>query len=411
MASVAGLSEKRLASVRGRLEAFADELFDGAVQRSEQRKWGGVYLRGLMLDGKRKSIEPMAARLADGDEQCLQQFVNQSPWDERIVRANLARRMCAEIDPDVWVIDDTGFVKKGRCSVGVARQYSGTLGRVDNCQVGVSISAASDRASCPINWRIFLPEEWDSDTERRAKAHVPDDVGHREKWRLALDMIDEAHGWGVEPGAVTSDAGYGDITAFREGLTERAIAYVVQVKAATSAYPASVSPERPAYAGRGRPPAPRYRQPASSLRELALAAGKRAATGISWREGSRGRMHSRFIALSVRPANVDLRRAAHAADRELDVCWLLAEWPSDAAAPTDYWLATLPADTPLRELVRLAKARWRIEHDYRELKDALGLDHFEGRSYRGWHHHVTLVSVAHAFLTLERRRPPTRAAA
>ena len=378
MASVAGLSEGRLAAVRGRLEAFADDMFDGAIGRSEQRRWGGVYLRGLMLDGKRKSIEPMAARLADGDEQCLQQFVNQSPWDERVVRANLARRMCAEIEPSVWVIDDTGFAKKGRWSVGVARQYCGTLGRVDNCQIGVSISAAGDQASCPINWRIFLPEEWDADAERRAKAHVPDDVGHREKWRLALDMIDEARGWGVEPEVVATDAAYGDITAFRRGLSERGIG---------------------------------YRQDPSSLRALVLAAGKRAATGVTWRQGSRGRMHSRFIALHVRPANIDLRRAAHDADRELEVCWLLAEWPSDADAPTDYWLSNLPADTSLRELVRLAKARWRIEHDYRELKDALGLDHFEGRSYRGWHHHVTLVSVAHAFLTLERRRPPTRAAA
>jgi SRSO17 transposase len=411
MASVAGLSERRLAVVRARLEAFTERIFDGATQRSEQRKWGGVYLRGLMLDGKRKSIEPMAARLADGDEQCLQQFVNQSPWDERVVRANLARRMCAELEPDVWVIDDTGFVKKGRWSVGVARQYSGTLGRVDNCQVGVSISAASDEASCPINWRIFIPDEWDADAERRARAHVPDDVRHRAKWRLALDMIDEAQAWGVEPEVVATDAGYGDITAFRRGLTERGIDYVVQVKAGTSAYETAVAPARPAWSGRGRPPTARYRQAPSSLKALAREAGKRAATGITWREGSRGRMHSRFVALRVRPANIDLRRAAHATDRELEACWLLAEWPSDADAPTDYWLSTLPADTPLRELVRLAKARWRIEHDYRELKDALGLDHFEGRSYRGWHHHVTLVSVAHAFLTLERRRPPTRAAA
>jgi SRSO17 transposase len=411
MASVAGLSEKRLASVRERLEAFADDVFDGAVQRSEQRKWGGVYLRGLMLDGKRKSIEPMAARLADGDEQCLQQFVNQSPWEERVVRANLARRMCAEIEPSVWVIDDTGFVKKGRWSVGVARQYSGTLGRVDNCQIGVSISVASDAASCPINWRIFIPDEWDQDAERRAKAHVPDDVRHREKWRLALDMIDEARGWGVEPEVVATDAGYGDITAFRQGLEERKLRYVVQVKAGTSAYEESVGRERPEHSGRGRPPEARYRRAPSSLKALALEAGKRAAAGITWREGSRGRMHSRFVALRVRPANIELRRAAHDADRELGVCWLLAEWRSDADAPTDYWLSNLPADTPLRELVRLAKARWRIEHDYRELKDALGLDHFEGRSYRGWHHHVTLVSVAHAFLTLERLRPPTRAAA
>jgi SRSO17 transposase len=159
MAAVAGLSAKRLARVRGRLEALVDDVFDGAIQRSEQRKWGGVYVRGLMLEGRRKSIEPMAARLEDGDEQCLQQFVNQSPWDERVVRANLARRMTIELAPEAWIVDDTGFPKKGRWSVGVARQYSGTLGRTDNCQIGVSISAATDAASCRLDWRIYLPQE------------------------------------------------------------------------------------------------------------------------------------------------------------------------------------------------------------------------------------------------------------
>lgn len=411
MAVVTGLSERRLARVGGRLEALAAEVFDGALVRSEQRRWSGVYLRGLMLDGKRKSIEPMAARLADGDEQGLQQFVNQSPWDERVVRANLARRMVAELTPEAWIIDDTGFVKKGRFSVGVARQYSGTLGRVDNCQVGVSINAATDRASCPLDWRIFLPEAWDSDAERRAKAHVPDAVGHREKWRLALDMLDELAEWGLRPPLVATDAGYGEVTAFRQGLDDRQIPYICQVKSVTSAYREEIRPERPERTGRGRPPAARYRAKPQSLKQLALAAGQHAAREITWRQGSRGPMRSRFVALRVRPANIELRGAAHAADRELAVRWLLAEWPTGADAPTDYWLSSLPADTPLPELVRLAKLRWRIEHDYRELKDALGLDHFEGRSFRGWHHHVTCVSVAHAFLTLERRRPKTRAAA
>jgi SRSO17 transposase len=246
----AGLSDKRLARIGGRLEAFAGEMFDGALVRSEQRRWSGAYLRGLMLEGRRKSIEPMAARLHDGDEQSLQQFVNQSPWDERVVRRNLARRMSGELEPEVWIVDDTGFIKKGRWSVGVARQYSGTLGRVDNCQIGVSLNAATDEASWPLNWRIFLPAEWDDDSERRAKAHIPDDVGHREKWRLALDMIDEARDWGLIPPVLCADAGYGDITAFRTGLTERTIPYVVQVKASTSAYAPSVVPEQPDYAGR-----------------------------------------------------------------------------------------------------------------------------------------------------------------
>jgi SRSO17 transposase len=411
MASVTGLSERRLASVRGRLEAFAGEMFDSAAQRSEQRKWAGVYVRGLMLEGRRKSIEPMAGRLADGDEQGLQQFVNQSPWRWEIVRANLAARMIGEIAPEAWIVDDTGFVKKGRCSVGVARQYSGTLGRVDNCQVGVSISAATDHASCPINWRIFLPEAWDHDAERRAKAHVPDDVGHAPKWRLALDMLDEAAGWGLAPPLVCADAGYGDITAFRIGLQERGMPYIVQVKAATSAYSPDALPELRPWKGLGRPPVARYHAKPSSLRDLIAAAGRDAAVEVCWRQGTRGPKSSRFIALQVRPANIELRRQAANTAGELALCWLLAEWPPGADQPTDYWLSSLPADTPLSELVRLGKLRWRIEHDYRELKDALGLDHFEGRSYRGWHHHVTLVSIAHAFLTLERQRPRTRAAA
>jgi SRSO17 transposase len=187
---------------------------------------------------------------------------------------------------------------------------------------------------------------------------------------------------------------------------------VVQVKGKASAYAEGVKPTRPDYQGRGRPPGARYRQRPSSLRELALAAGKDAAVGLCWREGSRGRMDSRFLALRVRPVNIGLRRGAHATETELKVRWLLCEWPADKDEPVKYWLSNLPPDTELRRLVRLAKLRWRIEHDYRELKDALGLDHFEGRSYRGWHHHVTLVSVAHGFLTVERRRrPPTRAAA
>jgi len=370
-----------------------------------------VYLRGLMLDGRRKSVEPMAARLQDGDEQCLQQFVNQSPWDERVVRANLAKRMTAELEPEAWIVDDTGFPKKGRWSVGVACQYSGTLGRTGNCQIGVSISAATDRASCPLDWRIYLPVEWDRDRERRRKAHVPDDVGHAPKWRLALDMIDELRGWGVQPPSVCADAGYGEITAFREGLDDREIDYIVGVKAGTSAYPLDVRPERRPSTGRGRPSLPRYRQALSSLRDLALQAGTDEAVEVTWRQGSRGPMSSRFIALRIRPANVQLRRAAARTQTELRVRWLLAEWPARAQEPTDYWLSSLPADTPLPELVRLGKLRWRIEHDYRELKHALGLDHFEGRSYRGWHHHVTLVSTAHAFLTLERQRPRPRAAA
>jgi SRSO17 transposase len=416
MEAVAGLSERELACVRGRLVEFAGEMF-GSMARKDQRRWGEVYLRGLMLDGKRKSIEPMAARLPDGDEQCLQQFVNQSPWDPVSVRRVLARRMSRELTPDAWVIDDTGFPKFGKMSVGVARQYSGALGKIGNCQIGVSINAATEDASCPLDWRLFVPEEWDEDSEsnqqRRKKTKLPANVHHTEKWRLALEMIDELRGWGITPPVVLGDGAYGDITALRTGLEEREIDYLLDVKGITSAYSEDVKPEQPPRPeGRGRPPGARYRQAPSSLKALAQAAGKTAAVAVTWREGTRGKMNSRFLALRVRPANIDLRHAAHKNGEELLVRWLICEWPSKEKEPTKYWLSNLPASTPLKQLVSLAKMRFRIEQDYRELKDALGLDHFEGRTYPGWNHHVTLVSVAHAFLTLERRqRPPTRAAA
>lgn len=416
MRAVAGLSERELARVRGRLVEFGGEMF-ASMKRKDQRRWGEVYVRGLMLDGKRKSIEPMAARLPDGDEQCLQQFVNQSPWDPVAVRRALARRMTRELASEAWVIDDTGFPKFGKDSVGVARQYSGCLGKIGNCQIGVSVNAATENASCPLDWRLFVPEEWDEDTEfnreRRRKTRLPEDLHHTEKWRLALEMIDELISWGLTPPVVLGDGAYGDVTELRSGLEDREIAYVLDVKGATSAYREDVTPTQPPRPeGRGRPPALRYREDPSSLKQLALAAGKNAAVTVTWREGTRGKMNSRFIALRVRPANIELRRHAHNNGEELPVRWLVCEWPSKEPEPTKYWLSNLPADTPLKQLVRLAKMRFRIEQDYRELKDALGLDHFEGRSYPGWNHHVTLVSVAQAFLTLERRRrPPARAAA
>ena len=362
-----------------------------------------------MLDGKRKSIEPLAARLEDGDEQCLQQFVNQSPWRWEPVRERLAVRMSAEIEPAAWVIDDTGFPKFGRASVGVARQYCGALGKIGNCQIGVSISAVTPQASCPIDWRLFMPKEWDEDSRREA-CRVPEEVCHKPKWQLALDMVDELTAWGLAPPPVLGDGAYGDVTGLRSGLERRGLEYVLDVKGTTSALAQSATPERPAGSGRGRPPAARYRRPFSNLAQLATAAGHEACVEVCWREGTRGPMSSKFVALRVRPANVKLRHAD--LDAELPVRWLLAEWPEGKDAPTDFWLSNLPADTPIEQLVGLAKLRWRVEQDYRELKDALGLDHFEGRSWKGWHHHVTLVSVAHGFLTTERlRRPQRRAAA
>jgi SRSO17 transposase len=402
------MTPAELARARKRLVAFAAEVFQ-PLARADQRRWGEVYLRGLMLDGKRKSIQPMAERLPDGNEQALQQFVSQSPWDWRPVRQRLATQLTAAVDPDAWIVDDTGFPKFGTASVGVARQYSGTLGKVANCQVGVSIHAATDQASCPIDWRLFLPESWDADAGRRRAAHLPEQVRHRPKWQLVLDMLDELAGWGLSPPLVVTDAGYGESGELRLGLEERGLAYVAQVKGTTSAYPEAVAPQVAPYSGRGRRPRARYRTRRSSLAELVVTAGRSAVKTVAWREGVRGKLRSQFVALRVRPAGVKLRRAVGGG--ELQVRWLLAEWPTGQPEPVKYWLANLPEDTPLVELVRLAKLRWRIEHDYRELKDGLGLDHFEGRSFSGWHHHVTLVSVAHAFCTLQRLDPKAAAPA
>jgi SRSO17 transposase len=402
-----------LAAVRGRLEEFAAEVF-APLNRSDQRDKGSTYVRGLLLDGRRKSMQPMAERLGV-DHQGLQQFVSSSTWAVEPVRERLARKAVAVIAPEAWVVDDTGFVKDGTASPGVARQYSGTLGKVGNCQIGVSICAVTDTASCPLSWRLFLPAGWD-DTEaatpeaaaairaRRARAGIPDDVRHREKWRLALDMLEELASWQLAPPVVVADAGYGNTAEFRTGLTERGRPYVVQVNGDLTAHAAEARPEVVAYSGLGPRPKPRYRTRPLGLREHMLAAGHDAAVPLTWRAGSRGPMTSYFVALRVRPAG---RRPTGrlAEDGSLPVVWLLAEWPPGATEPTDYWLSTLPADTPLTELVRLAKIRWRIEHDYRELKTALGLDHFEGRTFAGWHRHVTLVTAAQLFLTLLRTDP------
>jgi SRSO17 transposase len=411
------MTPAQLRRIRTRLTAFAEDLFQ-SIPRKDQRRWGQTYLRGLLLDGRRKSIQPMAARLTRGDpqadayalEQALQQFVNQSPWDPAAVRRRLAERMTTAIGPAAWVIDDTAFPKFGRWSVGVTPQYCGALGKVANCQVGVSVHAVTDQASCPIDWRLFLPESWDADAERRRKAHVPADQRHRPKWQLALELLDELTAWDLQAPVILADAAYGEVNQFRLGLEQRELAYVVQVPATISAYPEQVAPQTLPYPGRGQPSKPRYRQPRCSLRQLVLAAGEQAARTVAWREGADGEpLVSRFVALRVRPAGVQLRRAARG--QELPVRHLLAEWPAGEPEPVKYWLASLPEATSLQQLVGLAKLRWRVEHDYRELKDALGLDHFEGRSWQGWHHHVTLVSVAHAFVTLERLDPKVRASA
>src|SRR3954462_15140388 len=349
-----------LAAVRGRLEEFAAEMF-APLARRDQRDKGATYVRGLLLDGGRKSMQPMAERLGV-DEQGLQQFLTSSTWAVEPVRERLARRAIEVIAPDAWVVDDTGFPKDGAASPGVARQYSGTLGKVGNCQIGVSVQAVTDAASCPLDWRLFVPERWDDAeaatpeaaaaiTARRARAGIPDEVRHRPKWRLARDMLDELAGWQLAPPVVVSDAGYGDTAEFRDGITARGRAYVVQVSNDLSAHADDAVREVKPYSGRGRRPLRRYRTAPVALREHVLAAGRAAVRTVTWRQGSRGPMRSHFVALRVRPAGrrAPARRAA-AGSRPAG--GRLAEWPPAEPEPTDYWLSPLPVDTPPAELVR-----------------------------------------------------------
>ena len=389
-----GVRAADLEAQRAALVEFAAEMYRPLV-RCDQRAKGEQYVRGLLLEGRRKSIQPMAARLPDGDEEGLQQFITDSPWEDEPVRRRLARRMTGEIEPEGWIVDDTGLPKDGRFSPGVAHQYCGALGKTANCQVLVSVNVACDQASCPLGWRLFLPKSWDEDAQRRRRARIPDEMRHVPKWQLALEIIDQLLEWGLKRRVVQADGGYGDTTAFRVGLEERELEYVVQVKGVTSAHPGDAVPVTPEYQGRGRPPRARYPEKPVSLRDLVLVAGREQALGVGWREGDRGPLSSQFIALRVRPAN----DAQCDDDGVLPERWLLAEWPAEKDEPVKYWLSNLPADTPIVTLVRLAKLRWRVEHDYRELKQCLGLDHYEGRTFCGLHHHLTCVTVAHAFLT------------
>ena len=408
--------------LRDELAGFTEDVF-ASLTRAGWQERAAWYQQGLMIDGRRKSIQPMAARLQGTvHEQALNHFVTNSPWDVAPVRERIAELVDEAVAPAAWAVDDTGLLKCGTASPCVARQYTGTAGKVTNCQVAVSVSMVTDTASCPVDWRLFVPQSWDPAspkaaadvTQRRRRAGIADDVGHREKWRLALDMIDELIGWGRRPPLIVADSGYGDAAEFRHGLAGRGLAYVVQVTGGNlSGYPRDAVRTTTAYRGVGKYPEPRYQEPASCLAELVTALGPGAARRVSWRHGSRRRggtpqlMSSRFVFLRVRPAGRVLL-AAHRGE-DLPETWLIAEWPAGAPEPVKYWLSNLPTTTPKRTLVRWAKLRWRIEHDYREVKTGLGLDHYEGRTWTGWLHHVTLVSAAHAFLTLQRLDPKPRA--
>jgi SRSO17 transposase len=374
------------------------------------------YCAGLLLPGDRKSIEPMAARVEPGrvqaTHQSLHHLIAKADWSDKAVLVVVRSRVLPAIERhgpiQAWIIDDTGFPKKGTHSVGVARQYCGQLGKQDNCQVAVSLSVANDHASLPVAYRLYLPQAWAEDADRRAKAGVPDDLCFATKPQIALEQIRAAQADDIPPGVVLADAGYGVDTSFRDGITALGLAYVVGIQSSTSLWPPGQAPlpVKP-WSGRGRPPSRVSRSAEHKpvfAKDLAAVLPKEAWRRVTWRQGTNAPLASRFAAVRVRPAHRDHKAAAPRPEE-----WCLIEWPPGEAEPTKFWLSTLPATVSRTALVRHAMQRWRIERDYQELKQEIGLGHYEGRGWRGFHHHASLCIAAYGFLVAERAAIPPSA--
>jgi SRSO17 transposase len=369
------------------------------------------YCKGLLLDGERKSVEPMAALLAPDDvrsmHQSLHHLVADSPWKDEDLLAEVRRSVLPAMEKHgpvvAWIVDDTGFPKKGKHSVGVARQYCGQLGKQDNCQTAVSLSVVTWGSSLPVAYRLYLPDEWANDPERLRKAGVPEEIGFQTKPQISLDQIRQAVKDDVPRGVVLADAGYGADTQFRTALTELGLQYVVGVKYNMTVWEPGTQPLPPVKKerkGRGRPSKllrrDKENQPVS-LKDLAVALPASVWKDVSWREGTAKTLKSRFAAVRIRPAHRDYLQTEARPEE-----WLLMEWPRGEAEPVKYWVSTLPPETKLKDLVRIAKQRWIIERDYEELKQELGLGHYEGRNWRGFHHHASLCIAAYGFLISER---------
>lgn len=369
------------------------------------------YCTGLLLDGERKSVEPMAARIAPDQVQrmheSLHHFVAQSPWSDadmlRQVRNYVLPAMQKNGPVTALIVDETGVVKRGTHSVGVARQYCGRVGKKENCQVAVSLSVATASASLPIVWRLYLPEEWAYDAARRQEADIPQEVQFQTKPQIALAQIRQAVEDGVPGGVVLADEVYGSNREFRAGLAELKLDYSLAVRSNTTVWALERQPLPPKpWRGKG-PRATRMRRDQThqpiTVKQLAQELPEKAWREVAWREGSKKTLRSRFATLRVRPAYGDDRQGGLQAEH-----WLLMEWPAGAEEPSGYWLSSLPVKTSLRRLVGISKHRWVIERDYEELKGELGLAHYEGRNWRGYHHHATLCIAAYGFLMAERNR-------
>ena len=367
------------------------------------------YVKGLLLPLERKSIEPMAARLAPGNvrqmHQSLHHIVAEAAWSDEAVLAEVRRQVLPSMTRQhplaAWIVDDTGFPKKGTHSVGVTRQYCGQVGKQDNCRVAVSVSVTTGQASLPLAYRLYLPEIWAQDRARRSQVGVPEEIEFQTKQEIALDQIRSLVAEEVPRAPVLADAAYGNDHGFREGLEALGFSYAVGIQSSTSVWPPGSAPLPAKARGvMGRPPKLLQRDEKYSplsVKELALCLSPGDLRRVSWREGTRGTMASRFAALRVRVAHRDYERSQPRPEQ-----WLLFEWPKTEKEPTKYWLSNLPESISLRRLVATAKLRWRIERDYEELKQELGLGHYEGRNWRGFHHHATLCIAAYGFLEAER---------
>jgi SRSO17 transposase len=395
---------KEIKQLENRLNVFLEKLLE-PMGRSERRHWAQLYVKGLMLDGDRKSVEPMSTRLGV-DAQSMSQFVGQSPWEVQEVQKRLAGQVIEHLrDPEVWMIDETSFPKAGKESVGVARQYCGALGKIANCQVAVSLHWSTTEQSCPVYWRLYLPKEWTEDRARRQTARIPDQIEYRTKNELALDLLDEALSADGPPLPVVADSAYGNDYSWRQALRARGLPYAVSVEPTTKVWmedsnQVALAPQK----ATGRPrkyPSLTDLPPAQDLLAVAQSLPSTAWKKLTWRQGTKEPQRSRFAKVQVW-ASHGWKRQEH----PLRVAeWLIIEWPENSSAPTDYWMAQLKTTNPsLLSLVSTARSRWRVEMDYRELKEELGLDHYEGRNWLGWHHHVTLVSMAFAFLRTEQSR-------
>jgi SRSO17 transposase len=390
--------------VRDRLGGFV-EAVAGPLPLRRQRENALLYVRGLIEHGGRKSLQPTLFRLEQTPAryESMQQFLADSPWDPQLLVRGCAERVAAEIGVLAWVVDDTGIVKDGEHSPGVKRQYSGTLGKIGNCQITISVHAVGARGTVPLGWRLYLPEEWCDDLPRRRKAKIPDGVVFETKPQLAADLLERAAGWTLPIAPILVDSAYGDDTAFRTRLAELELEYVAAVRAETSVYGPETGfavPERNGAIGR-RPTVARPDRKPESLRALAERLPRRAWKTLPCRTTPAGeQISSRFAFVRV-VATHPVRNHNLPPRQE----WLIIEWRQGDDAPSDYWLSNLAEHEPPERLARLARLRWTIELDYRQLKGELGLDHYEGRSYPGFHHHAALVTCAHAFLTLERLDP------